>query len=626
MKTAIDYRNNPVYSPRMATDTLFEIPFTAESTAVPFETVRFLENKQLLRTDLWELFVRQFAIRPDAVDSGWRGEYWGKMMRAACFCARLTGNKVLYATLEKTVLDVLATADADGRISSYIREDEFKGWDMWSRKYILLGCEYFWDICENEQVKDTIVKGLCGHLDYIIDHIGEGEDKRSILDTSAWWGCINSCSILEPVMRLYNITKKPEYLAFADYIVSTGGSNLGNMVELALKNEILPYQYPVIKAYETMSFFEGLLEYYRVTGKEDYKTAVVNFVDRVLDSDYTIIGNCGCTHELFDNSNVKQTEPNPQVAQETCVAVTLSKILYQVYCVTGDPKYADAMERTYYNCILGSVNFEGNVRLRLEEAVGRDEDYSRSVEFCKKIGGFAFDSYAPLYKSRRNRAIGGYKDMENGTAYGCCACIGAAGAALLPLTAVMAAKDGIVLNQYMDGTFRILPDGKNEVTVTMKTRYPYEGRVLVEIENPAKLNTVLKLRIPAWSDANIAVDGQKVFAKAGTFCEVKLNKASVALLLDFDTTVHTVVLNKKVAVEQGCIVLAADNRCADPDTVLSAGVSSVQEAKTEFASRTCVDVTFDNGAKVRLVDYASAGSNWDSEDTYMTAWFDSDIR
>ena len=48
------------------------------------KAVKFIEKEQLLRTDLWIRIVQQFKEDADH-EGGWRGEYWGKMMRGACF-------------------------------------------------------------------------------------------------------------------------------------------------------------------------------------------------------------------------------------------------------------------------------------------------------------------------------------------------------------------------------------------------------------------------------------------------------------------------------------------------------------------------------------------------------------
>ena len=46
--------------------------------------------------------------------------------------------------------------------------------------------------------------------------------------------------------------------------------------------------------------------------------AVINFANRVLESDFTVIGCCGCTCEMFDHSTVRQANTtNGKIAQET---------------------------------------------------------------------------------------------------------------------------------------------------------------------------------------------------------------------------------------------------------------------------------------------------------------------
>lgn len=42
------------------------------------------------------------------------------------------------------------------------------------------------------------------------------------------------------------------------------------------------------------SCFEGLLEYYRIKKNERYKTASINYADRILGTAFTVIGCCAC--------------------------------------------------------------------------------------------------------------------------------------------------------------------------------------------------------------------------------------------------------------------------------------------------------------------------------------------
>ena len=618
---------DPMSAPRRRTDALIEMPFTAESSGVVRRAAEFVSCHQLKNAALWELFADQFKKQPDAENGGWRGEYWGKAMRGGCMVYRVTNDISLYRELEKAVKLLLSASSPEGRISSYPKDNEFFGWDMWCRKYVLLGLEYFYVICDDEELKSAVLSASRAHMDRIMEKVGRGEGRKDILETSRWWGAMNSCSILEPVVRLYLLTNEKKYLDYAAYIIGTGGSNLGNIFELALKNERAPYEYPVVKAYETMSFFEGVAEYYRVTGDEKCLRAVLNFTDAVLKTDYTVIGGCGCTHELFDNSSVVQTEQRVEIMQETCVAVTLSKLLFNAFCLTGDIKYADAIETTYYNNILGSINFGKCDKLLMDPAF--PGDYSYSEEFVKAIGGFTFDSYAPLYKSARNRKTGGYQPIEGGKAYGCCACIGSAGTAVLPLSAVLLRRGGreLVISQYTDGRFEYtLPSGKI-LTVTEKTGYPFDEKLHMEIafSKDCGIETVM-FRIPSAGNAAVETGGERAVAQAGSFYALPAPRSGGVLTVDitFDLTAKIIKLGGRSAVKKGCIVMAADCRSADIDTVIGPKIVSDLPARADFETRLCREIAFDNGASLTLVDYASAGSDWTAEKRDITAWFDTE--
>lgn len=176
-------------------------------------------------------------------------------MRGACFTYQVTKDQKLYAVLTETVQDMMSVQDGEGRISTYSKEVEFNGWDIWGRKYIMLGFQYFYEICTNEALKAQIMDVVIRHADYIIAHIGEEESKKSVVKASDHWGGVNSSSILEPYMRLYNMTGKERYLTFSRYLVERGGCENLNLWQSALDNIYAPYELPITKAYEIMSYF-----------------------------------------------------------------------------------------------------------------------------------------------------------------------------------------------------------------------------------------------------------------------------------------------------------------------------------------------------------------------------------
>ncbi len=617
------YSNHPFYSNRLKNDVLFELPGGSASIKGNIDyAIRFIEDYQLMDPELWAKFVTQFRDtdpKADDADNGWRGEYWGKMMRGACFTYSYTGNEKLYNILTETVCDMMSVQDSLGRISSYSVGHEYHGWDIWSRKYVLLGMQYYIEICRDEALIRKITACMCRQMDYMTDTLGKEEDgKKLITKTSDHWYGMNSSSLLEPVVRLYNLTKNQKYLDFAKYIVDCGVISIPDVsiFELALRDELDPYKYPVTKAYEMMSCFEGLLEYYRVTGEEKWKTAVVNFAKRVRLSEISVIGSSGCTHELFDHTLVRQVNTKYNgVMQETCVTVTWMKFCFQLLCVTGDSVYADEIEKSVYNALLGAINFDKN----------------------EANGNLPFDSYSPLLFNTRLRGIGGKKIMADGSFYGCCACIGSAGTGLIGKTAVMLSDSGFNINLYAKSSFEIPSPSGKKVKVRIDTEYPLDGTVDIVFEDDCDTEVNVGLRIPAWSEKTLlSVCGEALNVTPGEYNYFKRQWKRgdyLTLKLDMRCKLINCTPDPKdpdsayhVSLRRGPLALARDARlpgniesivdfAPDSEGFVPCKVSD----KADFDHFYCFEAVQANGSGIIMVDYASAGRTWD-EGSMTTVW------
>ena len=110
----------------------------------------------------------------DDPDKGWRGEYWGKMMRGAAFVYAYSRDPELYAILAETVRDMMSAAreNEGGRISSYGKDHEFCHWDIWARKYVLLGMQYFYEICDDVALRERLVASMKVQADCISSTCG----------------------------------------------------------------------------------------------------------------------------------------------------------------------------------------------------------------------------------------------------------------------------------------------------------------------------------------------------------------------------------------------------------------------------------------------------------------------
>ena len=632
-------------------DTLYHSTARQRYDGCADAAVRFLTVEQLTDKTLWRRFVNQFREQIDGENRGWRGEYWGKMMRGAVTVYQYSHDPHLFGILTDTVRDMLTTAETDGRVSSFSRETEFQAWDLWCRKYVLLGMEYYLEICEDEGLRAEILTFLCRAVDYIMQFIGEGKIPAPKA-TESWRG-INSCSILEPVVRLYALSGKDEYLHFATHIVSLGAADGLNLFELAYENKLYPYQYGVAKAYEMISCFEGLLEYYRLTGIEKYKIAAVNFGRAIIDSDVTVIGSCGCTHELFDHSKARQTAAYDGIMQETCVTVTWMKYCAQLLRLTGDPLFADHMEQSFYNAYLGALNTERKECDYIQEKFITRLGYPRT-----EYTFLTFDSYSPLTPGRRGRKVGGAQILSDLSYYGCCVCIGAAGVGTFLGHAVM--RDGagaLLLNFYENGTVETEIDG-TPITMRIETDYPADGHIRLVVLTEKPIDFTLKCRLPAWSE-NTKIDAPLPFTVAGGYATVSgrwQNGMTVELDLDMRVritrpipwetdTVYTEMdpqdsargIYNSTAVQvthrpedddyislaRGPLTLAADSR-----------TGKAADSRFTFRDYRCIarinaeitpnipcllSCTFTDadGAEFRLIDYASAGRDWQTD---IAAW------
>ncbi|MBP5271062.1 MAG: glycoside hydrolase family 127 protein, partial [Clostridia bacterium] len=551
----------------------------------------------------WHEFAALFGYDCDDVNLAWRGEYWGKMMRGGCLVYEATADERLYRILTDAVLELLGCQREDGSFRTYSDACMLRGWDVWSRKYVLTGLLHFYEICSKDSLRDRVLDAACRHTDALMKDVGPG--RIEITETSAHWLGVNSASFLEPLTELYMITGEERYRDFAGYIVSSGGIRGGDLVALALDGGLYPYQYPETKAYETTSFFEGVLGWYRITGEEKYLRAVLNFVEAVAASDVTVIGCSGCTHELFDNSAARQTEYLEGIMQETCVSVTWMRLCAKLYLLTGESKYLDRIEISALNALYGAENRAG-IRVFHEKS-------------GKLLDALPYDSYSPLYLGRRMRKTGGLQFFGDGLHYGCCAAIASAGIALPALLAVTVNDKGIDLNGFVPGSFDVkLPSGAS-VSGSCASDYP-AGDASYEIN--AGSEVAIRVRIPACApDALLLVDGEAIPVRPGEYAEIQVGAGRHRILFRPGFAVHAEKIAGRTAFFYGPLTLAAEKAADDPldfSPEVPAGAATAAETLPPEFGET-VRVRLPGG--MTLTDYASAGHAPGREKDVITVFF-----
>lgn len=585
-----------------------------------------LTSSQLKDRKLWSILVGQF--KPDGVDDadlGWRCEYWGKMMRGACFTYRVSGDGELYDILEETVRDMLTAEDSLGRFSTYSVENEFRSWDIWGRKYIMLGMEYFLEICRDKALADMIVGALCRHADYMLSKLGREENgKICIAKATQNWDGLNSCSILEPFVLLYSLTGEERYMEFSEYILSFGGTYHTNLFRLAYEDRLPVSRYPETKAYEMISCFEGMAEYNKLKPSVKNTLALIRFGRRVLREEATVIGCLGCAFESFDYAAAEQfNEKHRGVMQETCVTVTWMKFLWQLFRITGEAEFMDAFEISAYNAMSAALKRHDH------------PEYNGGIPM-------PIHSYNPLRYDVRFKEVGGQKSITEHACYGCCVAISAAGYALRGLAAACADIDGnVAVNLWRRGSIKT-----PYLELATETDYPRSGYVKITVAHvaPSGERKTVSVRIPAWSGDGVHADNtvtvthagtaESFGARAGEYASVLPREGwSAGDTIEFTLNVKPRIiepsdicpdteLEDRYAVASGPVVYAVDyapEECGENEpflTLADGGIKAVPPEESPVRCRYALSVPTAGGEKL-LVDYASAGQE---EEHRVTCW------
>ena len=538
----------------------------------------------------------------------WQTEFWGKWMHAAVPLARYTSDAALKANIDASVKTLLSTQREDGYIGNYTDDAQLNGpWDVWGRKYTILGLLHYYDSNGDK----TVLAAACRVADHLMTQVGPG--KRDLYKVGAYHG-MASCSTLEPVLWLYRRTGETKYLDFAKYIASQmeDPADSAKLVSKALAGVDVASRFPHpkvwwawengMKAYEMMSCYQGLTELYQATGDKKYLDAAVATAKNIMATEINAAGS-GAAFECWYHGSAGETEPAYHT-METCVTTTWLRFCETLLRLTGDPAYADQLERTLYNAYLAALSHDADT----------------------------FSKYCPL-EGMRGRGEDQCRMHTN-----CCIANGPRGFVALLETLLMADAGAVYVNLYTDSRATIsLPDTGNRVTVEQKTAYPVGDTVALTVTPAQEAAFALKLRIPAWSaETTVAVNDQPVAdVKPGTYLALARTwKPGDRVALKLDLRGRAQMKNNHLVLLRGPITLARDARFNDGniheavgeiDCTKPVALTPVAEHDpniwTAYTAdlRVGVNLETEEGQKphpIHFCDFASAGNTWKSDSLY----------
>ena len=498
------------------------------------------------------------------IDNAWRCEFWGKVIRAVITAALVTEDEKLHADLAKTVENIMATQTADGCISSYPEEKQLGGWDVWGRKYVILTLLRYYEFIKAEP---GVLNCCCRIMDHFMSQVGEGADKRSILECG-WHNGLAASSILGAVVNLYRLTKEEKYLNFAHYIIDTGCSALGNIFEDTLAG-ITPSSLGNGKAYEMTSCFQGAAELALLEHDPRLLESIKKYYAAVRDREIFVTGVGGAKDsvgEFWYDGALRQTRAGAMGLGETCITATWIRFCAVMLKLTDDCTVGDELEKSLYNGILGALAPDGTHWMHVNPT---------------PLTGGGFKAYAPDQIERCFKTPFGGND--------CCRAQGPEGLFTASLVAVTEKEECVTVNLFED-----LVSGHLRIS----GNYPIESTVGITFtENTKK---TLRLRTPEFLK-RVTLNNEEIPFVCGHWIVLTRNwTPEDEVVMEFDFSLKEIPApdgSGYVAIKRGPLLLAADSRGVVADALIN----------TEW-----------NG--IDLCDYASAGALFDSSNT-LRVWF-----
>jgi len=466
----------------------FSSPIIREQNALPLEKVtlrgevgnkmdKLLERRAcsdkaqgVIFNEAVNAFKTQWDDTHEPGNGYWQGEYWGKTMLGYTAAARYYDNRRLKDFIRERSLELIRTYQhEDGYLGTY-KNKEFVGalppakpwsvWtcNLWNRKYTI------WGLLEAYQVtrEPEILRGCTRSMDQWITMLRDLKLNTRL--TGSFTGLM-SMSILKPLLLIYSETREEKYLNYAKEIVREwdlpGGfdeKTMPNLIANAFTDVPLADWYPNsmkwAKAYEMMSCIEGLIEYARVTGDERVFEATKRLQKKLNDGELNSMGSVG-HFDRFANAAKR-----PVGMREPCDVVHWMRVNKDLFLLTGESKYFDAIEFCFYNAYLASVYRDGE-----------------------------WGSHMLRNEGRRHRACPPQTGMR---LHQCCIDNAPRGFADFASVVVTSDRNGaICVNSYQDSVSFV-----NDAVITVSGNYPISDTVYIRVDPSGPFK--LRLRVPGW--------------------------------------------------------------------------------------------------------------------------------
>ena len=334
----------------------------------------------------------------------------------------------------------------------------------------------------------VLLDALCRYADLIDRAFGRGRGKQR--------GYPGHEEIELALVRLWRATGQRRYLNLAKYFIDERGREPhyfrleaerrgepsgpfmpGHFINRQAHRPVREQTEAVGHAVRAMYLYSGMADVAAETGDAALCAACRRLWRSATERKMYVTGGVGARHqgEAFGDD---WELPNAGAYAETCAAIGLVFFAHRMLQADGDGRYADVMERALYNGALSGVSLDGRRFFYVNPLASDGSHHRREAFAC---------SCCPPNVVRLLASLGAYVYSRDDRA--------------------------LWVHLYLGGTATATLAGQ-PVTLTVATRYPWDGDVRATVATEKPVTFSLMLRVPGWCRRHtLRVNGRPVAAR-----------------------------------------------------------------------------------------------------------------
>lgn len=437
-------------------------------------------------------------------------EFTGKYIDICTKYFKNTGN-IEYFNRAKAVVDKICEVQPeDGYLGALMEKDRWENFDVWNQTFTVLGLLSYYAETKEDKALNAAEKCALTIADHYMNTKG-----KDILDATNFG--TQHISFLFVLPKLYKLTKKQIYMDFMNFIADKiKGSDLNffefdSILELRSK-----------KGIENFVILMGMIEYADLIGDEKILESVKKYWQQVNDTQIRNTGN-GTVGEFWtENGNAAALLGADIKPNENCVAVGWIELSLMLFHKEQNTKYLDAIEKSLFNHLLGSISEDGTDFAYYQPNYGKKVSTTEEAMYkCCRYRGFTIFAYL--------------QDMLYYTDNDC----------IIPMI--------YQASEYED----------EYVKIVQKTDYPFDTTIHLDIKIKKNCNKQLKLKIPDWCK-NYSLDTDYTYCDGYVVTDCKDMEITLTLESEITEEIGIIDGTEYIAYSKGPLLLAHEEDAQNP--------------------------------------------------------------